>query len=57
MRIEHLSAHPHFVPALAALHLAEWGHAGESIDARADRIKNVAGSPGRVPSVMVAFVG
>ena len=57
VEIRHLSEHAHMLPALAELHLAQWGREGESREARMERIRRVVGHPRSVPSVYIALVG
>lgn len=59
MLIAHLSQHPHLLPEIARLHFAEWGHLrpGDTIAARQERLAEVVGSPGSIPSTVVALDG
>lgn len=58
VKIEHLAAHPEFIPELAVLHFAEWSYLnpGGSLEGKTDYLRRNCGRSG-VPSFIIAVEG
>ena len=58
MEIDYLANHEAFLPLLARWHHEEWGylHPGDSLEARADRLRGECGRGG-IPTTVIAFSG